>query len=62
MNDRAQGGSSLEEGKLSLMQNRRIFQDDGRGVGEALDETNAFGNGIIVRAQYHIQLFNFRET
>jgi hypothetical protein len=38
MNDRAQGGSSLYEGSVELMQNRRLFADDGRGVGEALDE------------------------
>ena len=39
MNDRAQGGSaSLVDGHIELMQNRRIFEDDGRGVGEALNE------------------------
>lgn len=41
MNDRAQGGSSLAEGRIELMQNRRIFVDDGRGVDQALNECNA---------------------
>jgi len=33
MNDRAQGGSSLVEGKIELMMNRRTNSDDGRGIG-----------------------------
>jgi hypothetical protein len=52
MNDRAQGGSSLKEGRIELMQNRRIFVDDGRGVDQALNECNAEGVGITVPATY----------
>ena len=64
MNDRAQGGSSLENGSIELMQNRRLFFDDDRGVEECLDETE--GNrrnakGIAVNAIYRVQLV-FRGT
>jgi len=46
MNDRSQGGSVLTNGSVELMQNRRLHHDDQRGVGEALNETNANGVGI----------------
>ncbi|KAK8946236.1 hypothetical protein KSP40_PGU019060 [Platanthera guangdongensis] len=36
--DSACGGSSIQDGQLEIMLHRRIFVDDGRGVGEALDE------------------------
>ena len=38
MNDRPQGGSSLENGTIELMQNRRMQADDGRGTAHGLDE------------------------
>lgn len=40
MNDRSQGGSVVKEGRIELMQNRRLFKDDGRGVEECLNETD----------------------
>ena len=36
------------------MQNRRLFKDDGRGVEEALNETDQYGNGISVPARYKV--------
>lgn len=41
MNDRSQGGSVIKNGRIELMQNRRLNVDDGRGVDEALNEHNA---------------------
>ena len=38
--------------------NRRLYKDDNRGVDEALNETDEFGNGIVVHAFYHLQIFN----
>jgi len=58
MNDRAQAGASLAPGNIQLMQNRRIEQDDGKGMGEWLDEKDANGNGIRVPATYFVQIFN----
>lgn len=46
MNDRAQGGSSLADGQIELMLNRRLYKDDSRGVGEALNETDPLGHGV----------------
>lgn len=37
--DRAQAGASLADGQLELMLHRRILGEDGRGVGEPLNET-----------------------
>ena len=58
MNDRSQGGTVLKNGRVELMQNRRLFFDDDRGVEEALNETDSFGNGITVPATYHLHLFD----
>jgi hypothetical protein len=41
MNDRAQGGSAdIRKGAIELMQHRRITEDDNKGVGECLNETD----------------------
>lgn len=58
MNDRSQGGSVIKDGRVELMQNRRLNVDDGRGVDEPLNETDKNGNGISVPATYYVQLFN----
>ena len=54
MNDRSQAGSSLYPGNVQLMQNRRLSGDDNKGVGEFLNETDSFGNGIRVFASYYV--------
>jgi len=54
MNDRSQGGSSLAEGTIELMQHRRLFYDDYRGVDEALNEKDSDGNPIQVDARYTV--------
>lgn len=46
MNDRSQGGASLANNRVELMQNRRLFFDDARGVEEALNEVDARGDPI----------------
>lgn len=58
MNDRSQGGAALRQGTVELMQNRRLYHDDDRGVGEALNETDAYGNGITTHCTYHVQFFD----
>lgn len=52
LTDRAQGGSSLEDGVLELMVHRRLLHDDAFGVGEALNETE-YGEGLIARGKHH---------
>ncbi|KAL1785109.1 lysosomal alpha-mannosidase [Sigmodon hispidus] len=39
LTDRSQGGSSLKDGSLELMVHRSLLLDDGRGMGEALLDT-----------------------
>ncbi|GJQ67661.1 hypothetical protein Trydic_g16491 [Trypoxylus dichotomus] len=51
LNDRAQGGSSLEDGQIELMVHRRLLKDDAFGVGEALNEYE-FNRGVVVRGQH----------
>ena len=62
MNDRSQGGSVLEDGSIEFMQNRRLLHDDGRGVGEDLNETNESGYGIQVNTRYFLQVFDTTKT
>ncbi|XP_029158276.1 lysosomal alpha-mannosidase isoform X1 [Nylanderia fulva] len=53
LNDRAQGGSSLQDGAVELMIHRRLLKDDAFGVGEALNET-AFGEGLVARGTHYL--------
>jgi len=63
--DRSQGGSSLTDGSLELMIQRRTLYDDARGVGEPLNETDIgitpnppygnavrLGDGVIVKGHH----------
>uniref|UniRef100_A0A905ATF6 Alpha-mannosidase n=1 Tax=Glossina morsitans morsitans TaxID=37546 RepID=A0A905ATF6_GLOMM len=55
LNDRAQGGSSTEEGALELMLHRRLLSDDNLGVGEALNEIEN-GRGLVARGKLYMIL------
>lgn len=71
LTDRAQSGASLASGELELMVHRRILNDDGRGVDEALDETTEpigpypnwirTGDGITVRGKHWVLLSNLED-
>ena len=65
--DRSQGGSSLTDGALELMIQRRTLYDDARGVGEPLNETDIgitpnppygnaerLGDGVIVKGHHRL--------
>jgi lysosomal alpha-mannosidase len=54
VNDRSQGGTSLASGQVELMVHRRMLADDGRGVGQALNESGLSGQGLIVRGRHWI--------
>jgi lysosomal alpha-mannosidase len=41
LTDRSQGGSSLRDGEIELMVQRRLLKDDGFGVGEPMNETES---------------------
>jgi len=48
LNDRSQGGASINDGQLEIMVHRRTVQDDWRGVGEPMNETqgiSAYNDG-----------------
>ncbi|XP_017075078.2 lysosomal alpha-mannosidase [Drosophila eugracilis] len=55
LNDRAQGGASLEDGALEMLLHRRHLFNDGGGVGEALNETQ-YGKGLIARGKLYLVL------
>ncbi|KAI4327749.1 hypothetical protein L6164_020175 [Bauhinia variegata] len=55
--DSASGGSSIKDGEVEVMLHRRMLHDDGRGVGEALDEKvciNGSCEGLTVRGNYYV--------
>jgi alpha-mannosidase len=67
--DRTQGGACLENGVIELMVQRRLLFDDGRGVGECLNETTdgvtpyppfgdatRQGTGIVIRGKHRISI------
>lgn len=56
MNSHSQGGSSVQDGSIELMQNRRLLADDNKGVDEPLNETQADGRGIAVNAKYYLTI------
>jgi len=56
LNDRSQGGSSLHDGEIELMVHRRLTKDDGRGVGEPLNEPGLDGKGLIITGIHYAQL------
>lgn len=56
LTDRAQGGSSLQDGAVELMLHRRLFVDDGFGVAEPLNETGVDGRGLVVKGRHWIFL------
>lgn len=58
--DRAEGGSSLNDGELELMIHRRLLHDDAFGVAEALNE-QAFGQGLVARGKHYL-VFGKRTT
>ncbi|XP_044269680.1 lysosomal alpha-mannosidase-like [Tribolium madens] len=53
LNDRAQGGSSLQNGAIELMLHRRLLKDDAKGVEEPLDDEE-FGQGVVARGQLYL--------
>ena len=67
--DRSQGGSSLQDGVLELMVQRRTLADDARGVDEPLNETcggmtpyppygkaERVGEGVVVRGFHRLMV------
>ncbi|KAK1423560.1 hypothetical protein QVD17_18864 [Tagetes erecta] len=59
--DRATGGASINDGQMEIMFHRRMLYDDGRGVGEALDETvcnKTTCQGLKIRGKYYMSFDN----
>lgn len=60
-NDKTTGGSSLKPGRVEFMQMRRTPCDDNKGVGEYLNETDSYGNGLRMPASYYVQLHSLKD-
>ncbi|XP_013402708.1 lysosomal alpha-mannosidase [Lingula anatina] len=62
LNDRSQGGSSIQDGCLEIMVHRRNLHDDSLGVGEPLNETGSDGKGLIVRGKHYLVLDDIKSS
>ena len=59
VNDRTQAGSAeIHKSTIELVQNRRLIQDDIRGVEEPLNEVDKDNNGLKVNARYYMHIFD----
>jgi len=61
LNDRSQGGSSLENGEIEIMIQRRTYKDDSRGVHEALNEVNPESpdeRGISIDTTHYFRIYS----
>lgn len=58
LTDRSQGGSVIRNGEIELMVHRRTLDDDARGVGEPLNETepDGSGKGLIQNVRHYVVL------
>ncbi|XP_056631268.1 lysosomal alpha-mannosidase-like [Diorhabda sublineata] len=57
LNDRSQGGSSLDKNQFELMVHRRLTMDDERGVGEILDESEfSLSIGMYARGSHYLMV------
>lgn len=54
--DRAQAGTSLNEGEIELLVHRRQLRDDSFGVDEALNEPGEDGRGLVSRGKHRLYL------
>ena len=62
LNDRSQGGASIADGCVELMVHRRTLVDDRRGVGEPINETGQFGDGLIIRGKHFVIVKPAKDT
>ncbi|VAI24288.1 unnamed protein product [Triticum turgidum subsp. durum] len=57
--DRSVGGSSIKDGQIELMLHRRLLNDDGRGVAEALEEKVCLDDqceGLVIEGKYYLKI------
>ena len=61
MNDRSQGGSAYQPGRIELMLNRRTFSLDGLGNPESNNERDEHGEPISVHATFYVSFTKSRK-
>jgi lysosomal alpha-mannosidase len=54
VNDRSQGGSSIDDGSIEIMLHRRVLHDDSLGVSEPLNELGSDSNGLVANGLLHL--------
>jgi len=67
LNDRSQSGASINNGQIEIMIHRRLLDDDSRGVGEPINETDGItpypnpvrlGTGLHITGSFYLCLDN----
>jgi lysosomal alpha-mannosidase len=56
--DRSQGGTVMRPGEIEIMIHRRLLADDGRGVEEPLNETDADKQGLRQLVRHYVVFGN----
>lgn len=54
LTDRSQGGTVMRPGEIEIMIHRRLLADDGRGVDEPLNETDADKQGLRQLVRHYV--------
>ena len=61
LNDRPQAGAVISEGEAELLVMRRLYFDDERGVGEALNETDRNGEGLPAVTRHRVHFTDYKK-
>jgi len=60
INDRSEGGSAYKKGRIELLIDRRVYEDDDLGMCQSLLENDLDGSPVSITASYYMQFTSER--